>query len=144
MNTQQSSGGVLLGLQYLRFFAALLVVLCHAWQMVPVVGKGDLGSEFEGGASGVDMFFVISGFIMGYITAERPVTSTRFMLDRIARIAPPYWAITLLMALVLIFAPSVFRSASFDPATLITSLLFIPWPSEAVPVLRPCCRSAGP
>jgi len=137
MINSQSNGGVLIGLQYLRFVAALLVVLCHAWQMVPVIGQGDIGSRFEGGAAGVDLFFVISGFIMGYITAQRPVAPSRFMFDRIARIAPPYWAITLLMALVLIFAPSVFRSASFDQATLITSLLFIPWPSKAVPGAAP-------
>lgn len=134
---QPSNGGLLLGLQYLRFFAALLVVLGHAWQMVPIVGVGDLGSGFKGGASGVDMFFAISGFIMVHITADRPVSPGQFFTDRVARISPSYWVITLLMAAILIVAPSVFRSASFDMASLITSLFFIPWPSNAVPGATP-------
>lgn len=101
-------------------------------------GGGSLvGASFPGGAAGVDLFFVISGFIMVHITSQRPVGPGQFMLDRAARIAPPYWLITLLMAAVLIVAPSVFRSASFDIATLITSLLFIPWPSTAVPGTAP-------
>jgi exopolysaccharide production protein ExoZ len=136
---KQKSGDLLLGLQYLRFIAALLVVLAHAWQMVPVVGTGGefVGASFPGGASGVDMFFVISGFIMVHITTQRPVGPGQFMLDRVARISPPYWVITFLMAAVLIVAPNVFRSASFDMATLLTSLLFIPWPSTAVPGTAP-------
>lgn len=127
------------GIQYLRFVAALMVVLAHAWQMVPIVGGGGslVGPSFPGGAAGVDLFFVISGFIMVYITSQRPVGPGQFMLDRAARIAPPYWLITLLMAAVLIVAPSAFRSASFDIATLIASLLFIPWPSTAVPGTAP-------
>lgn len=135
----QPSGGLLHGLQYLRFVAALLVVLTHAWQMVPLVGNGEsmLGSGFHGGSSGVDLFFVISGFIMVYITSTRHVPAGEFMLDRIARIAPPYWVITILMAAVLIIAPNVFRSSSFDMASFVTSLLFIAWPSNAVPGAAP-------
>lgn len=138
---QQSGGGTLYGLQYLRFFAALMVVLGHGWQMVPLVGAGDLGPSFKGGASGVDMFFAISGFIMVYITggesSSAPPPPGRFFADRFARISPSYWVITLLMAGILIVAPSMFRSATFDAASLITSLLYIPWPSNAVPGATP-------
>lgn len=37
---QQAQDGLLRGIQYLRFVAALMVVLAHAWQMVPIVGGG--------------------------------------------------------------------------------------------------------
>jgi peptidoglycan/LPS O-acetylase OafA/YrhL len=136
---RESQSGILLGLQYLRFVAALLVVMTHSWQMIPIVGRGDsfLGTGFHGGSSGVDLFFVISGFIMVHITSMRPVGPGQFMLDRIARIAPPYWVITTVMAAVLILAPSVFRSASYDTASFVTSLLFIAWPSTAVPGAAP-------
>lgn len=136
---RQSQSGILLGLQYLRFVAALLVVLTHSWQMIPIVGQGNsiLGTGFHGGSSGVDLFFVISGFIMVHITSMRSVGPGQFMLDRIARIAPPYWVITIVMAAVLILAPTVFRSASYDTASFVTSLLFIAWPSTAVPGAAP-------
>ena len=47
------------------------------------------------GGAGVDIFFVISGFIMVYTTMDREITPWSFMADRIARIVPAYWAATL-------------------------------------------------
>lgn len=112
--------------------AALLVVLTHAWEIPPALGVGDMGRNFDGGASGVDIFFVISGFIMVYITGGTPISGTSFIRARIARIAPPYWLMTLVMSVALLSAPSSFGSSSFSFTALITSLAFIPWPSSAV------------
>jgi exopolysaccharide production protein ExoZ len=120
---------VLPGVQYLRFVAAALVVGAHAWQMVPYVGYGDMGRSFEGGQSGVDIFFVISGFMMVHISgranAARPGA---FLLDRFTRIAPPYWLVTIALAVLAVVAPSLLKSARPDLAQLVTSLLFFPWP----------------
>ena len=76
----------LYGVQYLRAFAALAVVLFHAAERT--------GHAFAIGAAGVDVFFVISGFIMWVIVERRPVSPARFLMDRVRRIVPVYWLAT--------------------------------------------------
>ena len=77
----------LYGIQYLRGAAAMGVVLYHATDRAG-------GTHFVIGAAGVDIFFVISGFIMWVISAERPMTPAGFMKERFLRIAPTYWIAT--------------------------------------------------
>ena len=76
----------LYGIQYLRAVAALGVVVFHAAERT--------GLHFSIGAAGVDVFFVISGFIMWVITSDREPTPAAFLRDRIGRIAPLYWIAT--------------------------------------------------
>ena len=63
-------------LQVLRAVAAVAVVSVHA----------QLG---ERGTAGVDLFFVISGFIIGRVMIGR--SAWEFARDRIWRIYPIYW-----------------------------------------------------
>ena len=77
------------GIQHLRALAAIGVVLFHAAERS--------GLHFTIGAAGVDVFFVISGFIMWIITAGRPVTPNAFLRERILRIVPLYWLATAVM-----------------------------------------------
>src|SRR5690606_23505965 len=81
--------GRLHGVQYLRAFAALAVVVFHAAERT--------GGHFTIGAAGVDVFFVVSGFIMWVISQGRPVTPLRFLRQRLERIAPLYWVATSIM-----------------------------------------------
>lgn len=74
---------VLHNVQALRGVAALGVVLHHVG---PLTGEFD----FAIGRAGVDVFFVVSGFIMVHIWGR----SDQFLLDRAARILPLYWLIT--------------------------------------------------
>jgi peptidoglycan/LPS O-acetylase OafA/YrhL len=74
----------------LRFFAALLVVVSHFPQIIPIDRcQVTLGHQ---GAAGVTIFFVISGFVLTYNYADAFRTSTAgtlaFMRSRIARIWP--------------------------------------------------------
>ncbi len=74
------------GIQYLRAVAALGVVVFHAAERS--------GTHFAIGAAGVDVFFVISGFIMWVIASDRAPSPAAFLRDRIERIAPLYWIAT--------------------------------------------------
>jgi exopolysaccharide production protein ExoZ len=116
----------IISIQILRALAALLVVFHHARYQI---------SEFEDyfadgfwlfGQAGVDIFFVISGFIMWVTTHDRPTTPLRFMTNRIVRIVPLYWLITLAVAAMAFAVPSLFRGVVLTPEHVIKSLLFIP------------------
>ena len=84
--------GTLLSIQYLRAIAALMVVVYHMHFWVKPLG-------FEGPwpiwlKSGVDIFFVISGYIMVATTDGRGTSTGRFYWNRIKRIVPIYWILT--------------------------------------------------
>ena len=76
---------MLFNIQVLRAVASLLVVHAHA-------AAGGLGLSWVGGANGVDLFFVISGFIIAYVAS---IDSDQFMARRLVRIVPIYWVSTL-------------------------------------------------
>ena len=110
----------LLSVQYLRALAVLMVVFHHArtdipWLYNPLV-------HFNGGARGVDIFFVISGFIM-YVAARDEPPAT-FAWRRFVRVVPLYWAATTVLLLYHL------ASSDWAPATLAThyvkSMLFVP------------------
>jgi len=115
-------------LQYLRAIASLFVVYSHAVLQVDAYRL----QLHEFGGFGVDIFFVISGFIMVYIARPND-TPKRFLVSRAKRVIPLYWVFTLLMASILFFAPTLFKSTVFDFGQTLMSLLFIPHFSSAVP-----------
>jgi exopolysaccharide production protein ExoZ len=112
-------------LQGLRAFAALSVVHLHAALQTP----------WALGHFGVDLFFVLSGFIMSHVCATDP---DRFMARRLARILPLYWLATLAMFALAVAAPTVSRATNAEPLNLLRSLLFIPYlksPGQIMPIL---------
>ena len=80
------------GIQYLRGIAALMVAAHHARHYFP-----DVATWSSFGSRGVDIFFVISGFIMAHTTASYRVADGRvsqtvdFVLKRFVRVVPLYW-----------------------------------------------------
>ena len=97
--------GTLLSIQYLRGLAALAVAAMHTgWTRTGL------------GAAGVDVFFVISGFIMVFVS-RREVTPAAFLRARILRVVPLYWLVT---------AVAIAVRQDADPARIVTSFLF--WP----------------
>lgn len=117
------SGGMLNNLQALRALAATLVVFVH----VGAIKHLGLSRIFEFGHSGVDVFFLISGFVMVYSIWNKPVDAGRFALNRAIRIIPLYWGLTLAL-----FATSLFGVLLMQPTwpkwvELAMSLAFIPY-----------------
>jgi len=108
----------ILCIQYLRGLAAVSVLLFHVSETF------DLG--FRVGAAGVDVFFVISGFIMWVTTAGRTVSPATFMRRRIVRIVPLYWIVTLLTAICIAWKPQFFFGHDGSLSNILGSLVFLP------------------
>ncbi|WP_064707637.1 acyltransferase family protein [Rhizobium bangladeshense] len=133
---------MLVQLQYLRAVAALMVVYFHAILQLAKVNPAVDATAFLYGETGVDIFFVLSGFVMWLTTSGRAMSPIDFARRRIRRIVPLYWLATLFSAVVALVAPSLLKSTVFDLSHLIASLFFLPWanaadPSTIAPVVVP-------
>ncbi|MGO6708032.1 acyltransferase family protein [Rhizobium leguminosarum] len=133
---------MLVQLQYLRAIAALMVVYFHAVLQLAKVNPAVDATAFVYGETGVDIFFVLSGFVMWLTTSGRAMSPVDFARRRIKRIVPLYWLATLFSATVALVAPSLLKSTVFDLPHLAASLFFLPWanpadPSTITPVVVP-------
>ena len=111
-------------IQYLRGFAAMLVLASHAL-LYPLTGD-NLGFGRLGWL-GVILFFVISGFIMVVVTGEGRFSAPAFLRRRFIRVVPMYWGATLLAALLALLVPHLFKTTVYDTGQLLMSLLFVPF-----------------
>jgi exopolysaccharide production protein ExoZ len=89
---------VLANLQALRAFAALSVAGFH-FALIPASSVPWIYGSF-----GVDLFFVLSGFIIAYSTQQK---HDRFLFNRAIRILPTYWLVTTLGGLLVLIAMPV-------------------------------------
>lgn len=132
-------------LQICRAFAAITVVLGHALHDAGVVAERrgieapapDIDWTF-----GVDVFFVISGFIMVHVSGRdfaRPGAAWQFLCRRLIRIVPLYWALTTIMLAVGLLLPQLLAIPIGSLSYVVSSYLFIPeWRVGApVPEIRP-------
>jgi exopolysaccharide production protein ExoZ len=110
---QDRAPGVLFNLHLLRALAALGVVYFHT---SPEAG---LSLPVNIGAHGVDVFFVISGFIIAYVGMR---SADRFFTRRLIRVVPFYWTATLVVFVAACLFPNIFRSTRADYVQLICSL----------------------
>ncbi len=108
--------------QVLRGIAALFVVCQH----ICFLARGSFG---------VDLFFLISGFVIVLATEK---SAEHFLTKRALRILPLYEAATLFTYLALLAVPSLFANTEAKPVYLLKSLLFIPFSQDGVtqPLLR--------
>jgi exopolysaccharide production protein ExoZ len=91
--------------------------------------------------SGVDVFFVISGFIMWITTCDKHYSPKQFVQNRLIRIVPLYWVFTSFTVGVMLLFPSSMQSGVFDLSHVVKSYLFIPalnpGTGEMMPVIPP-------
>ncbi|MFS8050433.1 acyltransferase family protein [Rhizobium sp. BR 314] len=111
-------GSDIASVQYLRAIAAISVLCFHVSETY--------GLEFKVGAAGVDVFFVISGFIMWITTAGKPIGPRTFMWRRLARIVPLYWIATAATFSAAALKPQFFFNTDASVDNLIASLFFLP------------------
>ncbi|HXZ46685.1 MAG TPA: acyltransferase, partial [Pseudolabrys sp.] len=125
------SGGMIGGIQVLRALAAVLVTICHA--QAEVANIAGLPSAWPPAALAnlagfaVQLFFVISGFIMVYSTEPLFRTANgpwEFLKRRLVRIVPLYWIVTsLYLALMLLVSEF---AKGYPTSFVIASYFFIP------------------
>lgn len=109
---------MLKNLQVLRAFAALCVVV-HHYNFL----------NFHPGAFGVDIFFVISGFIIAFTTQKN---NQNFFLKRLLRIVPMYYLATFLVIICWSIKPLLFNTTHVNLTDIIKTLLFIPYPNGPI------------
>ena len=114
----QAATPTLTSIQALRGLAAVSVVVFHAFQW--------LDDQFWVGAAGVDVFFIISGFIIWTVSAGRESSPASFAWRRFTRVAPAYWLMTLAVAAIALADPAFLPQVSVTPPHLVLSLAFIP------------------
>ena len=108
--------------QYLRGVAALLVVVYDAvYKHGQISG---ISSSWSFGQSGVDLFFIISGFIMSYTTDRRAVGGVAFFKARMARILPLYWSLSIAAFLVFLVSPRLINRSGGTTTILHSFTLF--------------------
>ncbi|BBB25358.1 acyltransferase family protein [Amphritea japonica] len=114
-------------LQVLRAFAAINVVFFHIIGTAQSYGKPThFFSALEGwGANGVDVFFVISGFMMLHTQMKRKRSVGAFYKSRLIRILPAYWLLTTVVIIAFLVAPNAFRELVVSAERALASYLFV-------------------
>ena len=124
-------------IQSLRGIAALLVVLSHLLTIEQNFSPDSiLPNITRFGIMGVDLFFVISGFIMVYVTwrlKPNMKQSLIFLYARTTRIYPLYWFILGILFCAWLLKPTI-TTFDVERTSLIRS--FFLWPDQTLPMLK--------
>ncbi|MFI7339991.1 acyltransferase family protein [Streptomyces sp. NPDC050085] len=128
----------------LRLIAALMVAAYHyggrdgditkAWGSSPRTQFPTLHEWFAYGPLGVQIFFVISGFVICMSGWGRPLRS--FFASRVSRLMPAYWAAIVLVTLVFALPPVAYHAVS--PSDALVNLTMLQQPVGAERVLGVC------
>src|ERR1700709_2619393 len=130
---------MLVHIQIVRFFAAFAVVVFHALGVPPdgfAVAESSISFVLSYGGRGVDLFFVISGFIIFYATDGRGLTPAEFLRRRVERIVPPYFFMIFAVTVLAVTLPARFGAVDwYTPRHIIKSLAFVAFADGEMPVV---------
>ncbi len=121
----------LISVQGLRGLAVALVILVHLHHTEArfVASPGWLGAWNALGIAGVDVFLVVSGFVLTYLAIEHfgDVQHVKaYVYARVTRLYPMYMLLTLLLVPVFLVAPTLFGSAEGHQINLWRSIFLVP------------------
>lgn len=124
-------------LQCLRGVAALAVVLFHlrGVEIKYLQGPAVLDAIARYADAGVDLFFVVSGFVMTTVSAGRYTrdgATSQFLVKRAWRVLPLYWIFTTLVVVLMALFPTMVNTSYADQSVLASYLLI---PHAQLPVL---------
>ncbi|TXK76898.1 acyltransferase [Paenibacillus sp. N3.4] len=125
MNTNQKTV-----LQASRGLSAIFVLFFHAAAMFYKYYHYDLfGVSSIGRSGGVDFFFVLTGFLLYHTYGHKigsKMTVMPYLTNRLIRIYPFYWLITLIVLPVYFFVPSFGYGFETHKDTIFLSMLLLP------------------
>jgi len=121
-------------IQVLRAIAALSVAVGHTQRNAILVAAAN-HREFDPilldlTEAGVDLFFVISGFVMVFASRDlfaTPGGGLVFLSRRIARIVPLYWSMTTIFLTAMLVSPNLIPVGRLGPAEILASYFFVPY-----------------
>ena len=120
----------IIAIQALRALAATAVVVGHfQFDLGRIMNAREALPDLTVGYAGVDLFFVISGFVMVYASEPmfgRASGPASFLARRVIRIVPLYWLVTTLYLALALALPAFEKS--YSAASVVASYLFIPLP----------------
>lgn len=142
----EKTGGMLLmpqkflSLEVGRFLAALLVVIFHVGV---TTSKSKYFSYYAlpvaaGGFSGVDFFFVLSGFVIvtahyaDFSRQDKNSAALNFLWKRFVRLYPALWAVLLVLAPAIWFVPSLQWAGPVSEADLLSAFAITPVVGERI------------
>jgi len=123
-------------LQAMRALAAVMVVLHHScWLWYEQLQKPSSTHYWTQGSAGVDIFFVLSGFIIPssmYREDGTLRTGFEFLARRLERVVPLYWLFTTIKVLLFLMQPAYSVAKTIgSPFHIAASYLFLPsWDQE--------------
>lgn len=137
MDIVRQQGGKLETLEALRGIAALLVVLYHLQDIFSArLGVLPFAGVFGAGDRGVDLFFVLSGFIISFNHARdvgKPDRVTSYLYKRFSRVMPSVWIMTLVAAVFYAFHfGGVAKEAKLDTGNFLASMFLLPQQQPAL------------
>ncbi|MEX5354145.1 acyltransferase [Pseudomonas juntendi] len=129
MNNPSTNGTRLESLTFLRFIAALVVVIYHFGKNTTL--HDILPSALTSGPIMVTFFFVLSGFVISTAYYGRDFATSSFYKNRFFRIAPIY--------LIALFATAALQPSAANSTSLILSATFLQsWiPGHAISINFP-------
>jgi exopolysaccharide production protein ExoZ len=133
MLEEQSNKPFLISIQVLRSIAALCIVIAHSITEIHQAGASFPSLPFDFGI-GVDIFFVVSGFVMvltGSKRPENPSASVEFLRRRLIRVAPLYWFYTSAMLLAIWLVPTQLNNGNISAPLVACSYIFLPCLNES-------------
>jgi len=140
LNNEKKNGNI----QILRGLAALWVVIYHcSFMMINHIDElSAFGRFMFHGFVGVDIFFIISGYIISAsldkINVADRLAWKDFAIRRVIRIAPMYYIVTLVFSIFIFLYPHLFKTSKIDLESLVFSLAFWPhynWQGNIYPIL---------
>ncbi len=125
-------------LEMLRASAALLVVMSHMDTIFMTPNWEPFGGVFKAGNRGVDLFFVLSGFIIAYVHRAdlgQPRRLRRYLFNRVTRIYPAVWIMTALaVGFYMVGFGGAGKAGKLDIMAIGASFLLLP--QQATPLVN--------
>lgn len=124
-------------LQACRALAAILIVLAHAnfsiFGLAKYYGYRPLGDFLDFAPAAVDVFLVLSGFLITYAHAadiDQPRALARYFWKRYSRVYLFYWVLLAVLIPIYFLAPQFGIGHERDPRVIVGSVLLLPHPQN--------------